>query len=123
MTDHDLAASNSPRVRRPQHHARSGSGRARAISRPCARERSLLLHAGCVRDQSKEAFMNSRHAWPMAAVAVGTFALALGCAPQQREVETGRSETIRQTPAPLVGTSTTSVTTTTSAPVAVTPGI
>jgi len=67
--------------------------------------------------------MNSRHAWPAAALAVGTVALTLGCAPQQREVDTARTETIRQNPAPLVGSSTTSVTTTTSAPVAVTPGI
>jgi peptidoglycan-associated lipoprotein len=54
-------------------------------------------------------------------VAVGTIALTPSCAPPQREVETARTETVRQ--APLVGSTTTSVTTTTSAPVAVTPGI
>jgi peptidoglycan-associated lipoprotein len=66
--------------------------------------------------------MNSRHAWAAAAV-VGTVVLTPSCTPQQREVETARSETIQRGQSPYVGSTTTSVTTTTSAPVAVTPGI
>jgi peptidoglycan-associated lipoprotein len=66
--------------------------------------------------------MNSRNAWSAAAV-VGTLALTLGCAPQQREVVTARTETTPQASAPAVGTTSTSITTTTSAPIAVTPGI
>jgi peptidoglycan-associated lipoprotein len=64
--------------------------------------------------------MNYRNGWRAAAL-VGTVGLTMSCAPQQREVMTARTDTTPQ--APVLGTTSTSVTTTTSAPVAVTPGI